>query len=78
MVSKTTFLENKFHIGTATFHKLKQWIYKTLLKTALAYFDCKKPVVIQTDASGYGLIAALLEDGRPIAFAFKSLTDVET
>ena len=35
-------------------------------------------MVIQTDASDYGLEAALLQDGRPIAFASKTLTDVET
>ena len=44
----------------------------------LAYFDCTKPVVIQIDASEYGLGAALLQDGRPIAFASKTLTDIET
>ena len=44
----------------------------------LAYFDHTKPVVIQTDASEYGLGAALLQDGRPIAFASKTHTDVET
>ena len=60
------------------FQKLKQWICKTLLTTTLAYFDHTKPVVIQTDGSEYGLGAALLQDGRPIAFASKTLTDVET
>ena len=60
------------------FQKLKQWVCKTLLNTTLAYFDHTKPVVIQTDASGYGLGAALLQDGRPIAFASKTITDTET
>ena len=60
------------------FKNLKQWICKTLLNTTLTYFDGTKPVVIQTDASEYGLGAALLQDGRPIAFASKTLTDVET
>ena len=49
-----------------------------LLKTTPTYFDLTKSMVIQTDASEYGLGAALLQDGRPIAFAFKALTDVET
>ena len=48
------------------------------IQTTLAYFDHTKPVVIQTDASEYGLGAALLQDGRPIAFCSKTLTDVET
>ena len=62
----------------ATFQKLKQWICKTLLNTTLADFEYTIPAVIQTDASEYGLGAALLQDGRPIAFASKTLTDVET
>ena len=47
-------------------------------KTTLANFDHTKPSVIQTDASEYSLGAALLQDGRPIAFASKTLTDVKT
>ena len=31
-----------------------------------------------TDASEYGLGAALIQDNRPITFASKTLTDVET
>ena len=61
-----------------TFQKHKQWICKTLINTSLAYFDCTKPVVIQTDASEYGLGAALLQDSKPTAFASKTVTDVET
>ena len=60
------------------FNNLKHWICKTLLNTTLAYFDCTKPVVIQTNASEYGLGTALLQGGRPIAFASNTLTDVET
>ena len=84
MASKTTFLREQisswdWNPSTDTaFQKFKQWICKTLLKTTLAYFDHTKPVVIQTDASEYGLGAALLQDGRPIAFASKTLTDIET
>ena len=84
LASKTTFLrEQVLHWDwnpstDAAFHILKQWIYSTLLKTTLAYFDCRKPVVIQTDASQYCLGAALLQDGRPIAFASKTITDTET
>ena len=84
MASKTTFLREQIShwdwnpSTDATFQKLKQWICKTLLTTTLAYFDCTKPVVIQTDASEYGLGAAFLQNGRPIAFASKALTDIET
>ena len=59
-------------------HRVKQWICKTLLKATLAYFDCTKFIVIQTDASEYGLGAALLQDGRLIAFASKTVTDMKT
>ena len=84
LASKTTVLrEHILHWDCnpstdATFQKLKQWICKTLLNTTHTYFDCTKPVVIQTYASEYGLGTALLEDDRPIAFASKTLTDVET
>ena len=84
LASKTTFLREQisswdWNPSTNTaFQKLKQWICKTLLNTTLTYFDYTKPVVIQTDASEYDLGAALLQDGRPIAFASKTLTDVET
>ena len=45
--------------------------------TVLAFFDGKKPVVIQTDASTRGLGATLLQEGRPVAYASKSLTTTE-
>ena len=46
-------------------------------ETTLAYFDRDKDTVIQVDASGRGLGAVLLQEGRPIAYASKSLTDTE-
>ena len=84
LASKTTFLREQISqwdwnpSKDVAFQKLKYRICKTLLNTTLAYFDCTKPVVIQTDASEYGLGAALLQDGRPIAFASKTFTDIET
>ena len=44
----------------------------------LAYFDSSKPVIIQTDASKRGVGAKLLQDGRPLAYAIKSLTETES
>ena len=38
----------------------------------------QNPVEIHTDASKYGLGAVLMQINRPIAFASKTLTDVET
>ena len=40
----------------------------------LSYFDPRKETTIQVDASTRGLIAALIQDGRPVTFALKSLT----
>ena len=44
----------------------------------LAYFNSSKPVINQTDASKRGVGATLLQDGRPVAYASKSLTETES
>ena len=53
---------------------------KQLIASApvLSYYDQDKPLVIQTDASGKGLGSCLLQDGHPISFASRALTDCET
>ncbi len=43
----------------------------------LAYFDEKKEVVLEVDASQHGLGACLFQEGRPVAYASKSLTPTE-
>ena len=60
------------------FQQLKQWIFKTLLKTTLTYYDRTQPPTLHTDTSEYGLGAALLQNDKPIAFASKTLSNVET
>ena len=45
--------------------------------TTLRYFDPSLPVTIQVDASQVGLGAALLQNGKPIAFTSKALTETE-
>ena len=62
----------------ASFHHFKQWICNTLLKTTLAYYDHTKPVEVHTDASEYELGAALIQNNKPVAFASKTLTAVES
>ena len=44
----------------------------------LAYFDPTKELSIQCDASGQGLGAALLQEGRSLAYASRALSDAET
>ena len=47
-------------------------------EVTLTYFDPKKEITLQVDASLKGLGAVLLQDNKPVAFASKALTDVET
>ena len=44
---------------------------------ALVYYDQHKPVTLQVDASKIGLGAVLIQEGKPIAYASKSLTQTE-
>ena len=46
-------------------------------KMLLHYDDPSKKSVIQVDASSRSLGAALIQEGKPIAFASKSLTETE-
>ena len=43
----------------------------------LKYYEPTRPLVLQCDASDHGLGAALIQDGKPIAFASRALTDAE-
>lgn len=43
----------------------------------LAYFDPRKVTSLHCGASKYGLCAALVQEGKPIAFASKSLAQSE-
>ena len=44
----------------------------------LRYYDLAEEVTIQCDASSFGLGAALLQKGQPVAFASRSLSQAET
>ena len=56
------------------FNRVKQTITQA---PVLAYYDPHKSLTLQVDESKHGLGATLLQDGKPIAFASKSLTDIE-
>ena len=43
----------------------------------LRYYDVTKPVTIQSDASQSGLGCCLMQEGQPIAFASRALTQTE-
>ena len=43
----------------------------------LRYYDPKKELVIQVDASSKGLGSVLLQEGRPIAYASRALTKAQ-
>ena len=45
--------------------------------SVLAYYDISKPVIIQCDASKSGLGAALLQEGRPIAYSSRVMIQTE-
>ncbi|XP_055910817.1 uncharacterized protein K02A2.6-like [Eupeodes corollae] len=46
--------------------------------STLRSFDPDLPIIIQTDASQNGLGCCLLQEGRPVSFASKSMTKTET
>ena len=45
-----------------------------VLSPVLGYYDTKKELTLQVDASSTGLGAALIQEGKPIAYASKALT----
>lgn len=43
----------------------------------LKIFDANLPIEVQTDASQYGIGGCLLQNGQPVAFCSRSLTETE-
>ena len=56
------------------FHKVKTALTQT---PVLSYYDRSKPVRLQVDSSSKGLGACCMQDGKPIAYASKTLTPTE-
>ena len=57
------------------FNKLKHLV---TVAPVLEYFDPKEELTLQRDASDTGLGAVLTQNGQPIAFASRALSDAET
>lgn len=55
----------------AAVKEVKQLVTTT---PVLRYYDVTKAVIIQSDASQHGLGCVLLQEGQPIAFASRALT----
>lgn len=69
---------NKFEWSPSheeAFQRIKNAITE---EVTLAYFDAKKEITVQVDASMKALGATLMQDGKPVVFASKTLTDQET
>ena len=58
----------------STLKKIKDLICKEM---SLTYFNPSKETSLQVDASNKGLGAVPLQEGKPIAFASKALTETE-
>ena len=57
------------------FRKLKKL---RTVSPILAYYDRKSELIIQCDASQFGIGAALMQNGKPLAYASHALTDTES
>ena len=55
-----------------SFRKLKKLLTESFI---LANYDHKSEVIIQCDASQFGIGAALMQNGKPLAYASRTLTD---
>ena len=57
------------------FQAIKDLVHQEM---TLSYYDSKKATILEVDSSMTGIGAALIQDGKPIAFASKSMTDTES
>ena len=62
---------------TRSFQEIKHLLKRATSKP-LGYYDQRKEVIVQADASLRDLGTCLIQDGKPIAFASKSLTGAES
>ncbi|XP_061727723.1 uncharacterized protein K02A2.6-like [Cydia pomonella] len=64
-----------YEIHTSAFERVKKCLMEA---PTLRYYDPGEAVVVSVDASSRGLGACLLQSGRPVAFAARTLTPAET
>ena len=62
---------------TQSFQEIKPLLKRATSKP-LGYYDQRKEVIVQADTSLRGLGTCLIQDGKPIVFASKSLTGAES
>ncbi|XP_047998343.1 uncharacterized protein LOC125235799 [Leguminivora glycinivorella] len=62
-------------VHDAAFVKLKELVCNA---PVLTLFDASQPVVVSVDASAVALGATLLQAGRPVEYASRTLTDTQT
>ncbi len=74
LVKKNNIFEWSPPVHQEAFEAIKNKISED---TTLAYYDPGKEVTLQVDASTRGLEATLIQEGKPIAFASKALTNTE-
>ncbi|KAK3760286.1 hypothetical protein RRG08_037346 [Elysia crispata] len=58
----------------AAFQYIKQLVATSPI---LSYYDTKKELLVENDASEYGLGSTLLQEGKPIAFVSRTLSQSE-
>ena len=59
---------------TDSFNKIKEML---ISKQCLAFYDVKREVTLQVDACKTGLGAALIQDGKSVAYASRSMTSAQ-
>ena len=70
---KTFFMKTWNSVQQEAFDNLKY----AIVSAPTQYYDVQKPVTLSCDASFGGLVAACLQNGRPVAYASRSLTKTE-
>jgi hypothetical protein len=69
---KTEFMWEKPQIDA--FGKIKELVVNS---PVLKHFEPDKPVTLQVDASSHSLGATIMQDGQPVEYATKALTDTQ-